>query len=403
MKAQKKLLVLGGLRYVLPVIHAAHDLGAYVITADYLPNNFAHKCSDEYVNISIIDKEKTLKAAQEKKVDGIISFACDPGVTTAAYVAEKMGLPSVGSYEAVSILQNKKRFRQFLLEHHFNVPTAIGYTDAKDAMKDVNLFHWPVIVKPTDSAGSKGVKRVDDPKDLSSAIDDAIQFSISKECIVEDYLEQVGFSSDTDCFSVNGELKFVSFNSQMFDQNAENPYTPAAFSWPSSMQEKHQKELTKEIQRLISLLHLGTSIYNIETRECIDGKAYIMECSPRGGGNRLAECLEYATGIKLIENAVRAALGMEPNGIEQKDYIGNFAEIVLHGDHGGVFEDLWINENISKNIVEKDLWVKSGERIGGFRAANESIGTIIMKFDTQEQMKEVLDHQKEYIVVRMRE
>ena len=99
----KKLMVLGGSRYALPVIKAAHDLGIYVITCDYLPDNIAHKYSDEYCNVSIIDKEKTLAAAQRLEIDGIMSFACDPGVITAAYVAEQMGLPNVGPYESVCI------------------------------------------------------------------------------------------------------------------------------------------------------------------------------------------------------------------------------------------------------------------------------------------------------------
>ena len=130
----KRLLLLGGSRYAIPVIEAAHKLGAYVITCDYLPNNIAHKFSDEYANVSIVDKEAVLQKAKELRIDGIMSFACDPGVVTAAYVAEKMGLPSVGSYESVSILQDKGRFRAFLASHGFNVPTAKSYTDIDKAI-----------------------------------------------------------------------------------------------------------------------------------------------------------------------------------------------------------------------------------------------------------------------------
>ena len=89
----KKLLLLGGSRYLLPVIRTAHKLGIYVITCDYLPNNIAHKYSDKYLNVSIIEKDKVLEAAKTESVDGIMSFACDPGVETAAYVAERMELP----------------------------------------------------------------------------------------------------------------------------------------------------------------------------------------------------------------------------------------------------------------------------------------------------------------------
>ena len=395
----KKLMILGGSRYALPVIKAAHDLGAHVITADYLPDNIAHKYSDEYCNVSITDMEATLKEARVRNIDGIISFACDPGVVTAAYVAEQMGLPSAGSYEAVSILQNKSRFRAFLAEHGFNVPTAKGYTRLEDAMQDVDLFHWPVIVKPTDSAGSKGVNRVDRPEQLRGAIDYALSFSREKEFIIEDFITQQGYSSDTDSFSVNGELKFVSFNSQHFDANAENPYTPAAFSWPSSMTKEHQEELASEIQRLISLLGLGTSIYNIETREGTDGKAYIMECSPRGGGNRLAECLEYATGVKLVENAVRAALGMPTVGVEQKLYCGCWAEVILHSDKPGVFDSLWIDDSIADAVYERDLWIEPGTHVGGFSAANEAIGTLILKFETEDQLRETMSEPNKYVKV----
>ena len=399
----KKLMILGGSRFALPVIRAAHNLGAYVITADYLPNNIAHKYSDEYCDVSITDMEATLHIAQNNKIDGIISFACDPGVVTAAYVAEKMRLPSVGSFEAVSLLQNKGRFRKFLSDNGFNVPTAKGYQDIDVALRDYDMFHWPVIVKPTDSAGSKGVTRVDDSTKLKEAIKHAISFSRGKEFIIEDFITQHGFSSDTDSFSVNGELKFVSFNSQRFDVNAENPYTPAAYSWPSSMTDEHQKELATEIQRMIKLLDLGTSIFNIETREGTDGKAYIMECSPRGGGNRLAECLEYATGVKLVENSVKAALGMPIVGVEQKPYDGCWAEVILHSDKPGIFDSLWIDESISNAVYERDLWIEPGTKVGGFSAANEAIGTLVLRFDTDERLQEVMKDSAQYIRVLLRD
>ena len=83
-------MLLGGIRYLLPVIKSAHEQGYYVITADNVPDNIAHKYSDEYVNVSIIDKEAVLNIAQEKKIDGIMSFGVDPGVVSASYVQNKM-------------------------------------------------------------------------------------------------------------------------------------------------------------------------------------------------------------------------------------------------------------------------------------------------------------------------
>ena len=395
----KKLMLLGGMRYLVPVIEAAHKLGVYVITCDYLPNNIAHKYSDEYCNVSILEKDKVLEKAKELKIDGILSFACDPGVVTAAYVAEKMGLPSSGTYESVEISQNKGKFRKFLTENNFNVPVAKQYTDIETALNDIEMFNWPVIVKPTDSAGSKGVTKVEEKDKLKDAINYALKFSHSNEFIIEDFLEKIGDSSDCDSFSIDGKLKFVSFSAQKFDENCENPYTPAAFTWPASISKEHQEELTNEIQRLLTLLNMKSSIYNIETRECTNGKAYIMECSPRGGGNRLAEMIRYMTGVDMITNIVKSALGMELDVIEQKELKDNWAEIILHSEKEGTFEKLWISEEISSNIVENDLWIETGTHVGGFSGANEAIGTMVLKFDSEIQMNNVLNNQNNYIKV----
>lgn len=395
----KKLMLLGGMRYLVPVIEAAHKLGVYVITCDYLPNNIAHKYSDEYCNVSILEKDKVLEKAKELKIDGILSFACDPGVVTAAYVAEKMGLPSSGPYESIEILQNKGKFRKFLTDNNFNVPVAKQYTDIETALNDIEMFNWPVIVKPTDSAGSKGVTKVVKKSELRDAINYALKFSHSNEFIIEYFLEKIGDSSDCDSFSVDGELKFVSFSAQKFDENCENPYTPAAYTWPASISKEHQEELTNEIQRLLKLLDMKNSIYNIETRECTNGKAYIMECSPRGGGNRLAEMIRYMTGVDMITNIVKSALGMELDVIEQKELKDNWAEIILHSEKEGTFEKLWISEEISSNIVENDLWIETGTHVGGFSGANEAIGTMMLKFDSEIQMNHVLNNQNNYIKV----
>ena len=403
MAEQKKLMLLGGLRYLLPVIKAAHELGLYVITVDYIPDNIAHKYSDEYHNVSIIDKDAVLELAQKLQIDGIMSFAVDPGVVCAAYVANKMGLPSP-PLESVEILQNKAKFRHFLEANGFNVPKSRGYKsgDKSQALRDVDYFTWPVIVKPVDSAGSKGVKRVDTSQDLDKAIDNAIVNSITGSFIIEDFIEKDGYSTDTDSFSVDSELKFFSLNNQYFDVRAKNPYTPSAYSWPSDMPQKYQEELTNEIQRLIKLLNMGNSVYNIETRVGKDGKTYIMEMSPRGGGNRLCEMLHYATGVDLIKNAVKAAVGITDFHVSQLPYNGNWAEVILHSDKSGVFQELEIAKDVEPYVVEYDLWVKRGYNIEEFNGANDAIGTLVLNFDSKEKLKEKMMDYFKWLKIRIK-
>ncbi len=398
---QKKIMLLGGLRYLIPVIESAHKQGYYVITADYLPDNIAHKYSDEYLNVSIIDKTKVLQVAKEKRIDGIMSFAVDPGVVTAAYVQQEMSLPTFGPLESIEILQNKGKFRQFLRDNNFNVPKAKSYTNTEDALKDKNLFTYPIIVKPTDSAGSKGVTRVDKEEDLHKAIAHAIDNSLSETFIIEDFIEKKGFSSDSDCFSINGELVFTSFSSQRFDENAAGVYTPAAFSWPSSMNMQQETYLTNEIQRLLSLLKMNTSVYNVETRIGTDNKPYIMEVSPRGGGNRLSEMLRWATGVDLIEASIKACVGDKVT-ISQLPYKGHWAEMILHADKEGVFYALHIDPAIKKNIVQTDLWVKQGDRVKAFNGANDTIGTLVLNFDSEDELNYRLKDFRSWLNIEVR-
>ena len=402
---QKKLMLLGGIRYLLPVIEAAHELGAYVITVDYLPDNIAHKFSDEYINLSILDRDTVLAAAREREIDGILSFGVDPGVVTAAYVADRMGLPSP-PLASVEILQNKDIFRDFLSEHGFNCPWHLkldaGETITQDTLnKKSRGVPYPCIVKPVDSAGSKGCSRVDCEEQLANAISYARSESHNGRIIIEQFLEKIGSSSDTDCFSIDNELVFCSFNCQYFDANSPNPYTPAAYLWPSDMPTEKQEELRGELQRLIKLLNLGTSIYNIETRTCSDGKAYIMEISPRGGGNRLSEVLKLATGQDLIMNCVRGALGLPCCKMSEPVYNGHFAEVIVHSNKSGRYAGIAIANDIQPNVIQKDMWLEYGDEVKEFTGANQAIGTLVLRFDSKSKMECALHSIDDWLDVKL--
>ena len=400
---QKKLMLLGGLRYLLPVIEEAHKLGVYVITADYLPNNIAHKYSDEYCNVSIIDKDAVLKAAQDLQIDGILSHAVDPGVVSAAYVAEKMGLPFQCSYEAACILQDKSLFRKFLSKNGFNCPKAKGYTNVEDALKDVGYFNWPVIVKPVDSAGSKGVTKVTDKADLKSAIETALSASISKNFIVEDFLDKVGAQSSADIFTVDGKLVYPAYSDQLFDKNAANPYTPAIEIWPASMEQKFQDDLTVQLQRLFTLLGVKSGIYNVESRVCSDGKAYIMEVSPRGGGNRIAELQDMATGQSLIRNEIKKALGMPMDDITVPEYDGVWCNYILHSYEEGTLVSVEIDPAFKdKYVRDIGLIVKPGDRITPFKGANNSLGTLFLRFETREELDRAIESPDSWVQIKLK-
>lgn len=379
----KKLMLLGGTRYTVAAIEAAHKLpcGVHVITADYLPKNIAHKYSDEYCNVNITDGDAVLREAKKRCIDGILSFATDPGVVSAAYTADKLGLPIPAPYESVVTMQNKGKFRDFLEKNGFNTPKHRTFSSEEEALELISDFTLPVVIKPVDSAGSKGVTKVEKIDDIGMAIKIALDNSISKQFIVEEFIDMRGSQSGSDSFVKDGKLIFASFDRQYYDIESPNPFTPVAMCYPSDMPSSIQKQLRSEIQRAVSLLGIGTSIINVECRLGADGNPYIMELSPRAGGNRVPEIASLASGIDLVGNSVKAALGLDVDDMQDPVYDGAYARVILHTNKNGIFNGIYIDDDFKdKYLVEQDVFINPGDKVKGLTGANQSIGLLFTRF-----------------------
>ena len=134
----KKILLLGGSAQQIVAIETAKKLGYYTILCDFLEDNPGQYVADTFYLISTTDKEAVLEIAKNENIDGILAYASDPAAPTAAYVAEKLGLPG-SPFESVEILCNKDKFRKFLKENNFCTPDAEGYIDIEKAKEDLSL------------------------------------------------------------------------------------------------------------------------------------------------------------------------------------------------------------------------------------------------------------------------
>ena len=275
-------------------------------------------------------------------------------------------------------------------------------SDVEEALKDIDYFNWPVIVKPVDSAGSKGVTKVEDRAKLADAISFALSCSISKNFIIEDFLDKVGAQSSADIFTVDGKLVYPAYSDQLFDPNAANPYTPAIEIWPATMEQRYQDDLSNQLQRLVSLLGMKTGIYNVESRVCSNGKAYIMEVSPRGGGNRIAELQDMATGQSLIRAEICKALNLPMDDIHAPEYDGVWCNYILHSPVEGTLESVELDMEFEEKYVKnKGFIVKRGDCIVPFSGANTSLGTLFLRAETREQMNAVLADMNSYVKIKL--
>lgn len=399
--SKKKILLLGGSAQQIVAIEKAKELGYYTVLCDFLPDNPGQHHADKFYLASTTDKEAVLEIARKEDIDGIVAYASDPAAPTAAYVAEALGLPG-SPYKSVEILCNKDQFRRFLAENGFHTPLARGYRDIDSAYKDISdgVFKLPVIVKPVDSSGSKGVSQINTAEEALPILKYAMSFSRDGRIIVEEYVTMYGYQVAGDGLSVDGKLVFRYFANDHFNKRCVNPFVPISASFPYNMPAEVHNKVHAEIQRLITLLDLKTTTYNFDIRIDKDYNVYLMEIAPRDGGNYIPQIIKYATGVDLVDCSIRAAMGdpIDTNSFGKPE--GYWAYFAVHSLKDGILDKVEISPEVEKNnIVENHILKSPGDEIRAFTGANTTLGILIMKFDSLEQMLHMMDHSDEWIQV----
>lgn len=393
----KKILFLGGAPTQIPPIEYALEQGHYVITCDYLPENPGHKLAHEYYDVSTTDKEAVLELAQKLAIDAIVAYASDPSAPTAAYVAENMNLPG-NPYESVKILARKDLFRDFLRNNDFNVPESKSFNEYSDVPEWVEEIGLPVFVKPVDSSGSKGVTEVDSIDDLAEAFSYAMSFSRAKLVVVESKIIRAGYQVAGDGFVVDGRLVFRCWADEHFDKLC-NGLVPIGQTFPTTHSKGLQNIAHSETQRLLDLLNIKSGALNFDFIFSDDGKFYFLELGPRNGGCLIPEVIRYATGIDLIKYTVDTALGLDCHDLSMKEVDGYWSSYMVHSLSTGIYEDLRISDRASKKIQESDLQIKKGDQVSKYAGSHDTLGTMILKYDSEKEMLEMIDNMEKDIFV----
>jgi len=398
----KKVLMLGGAMQQIPIIKKAKEMGLYVITCDYTPENPGHRYSDEYYNVSTTDLLGVLKLAQEIKPDGIIAYASDPAAPTAAYVAERMGLPG-NPYDSVKLCTEKDLFRKFSKEHGFNCPNAKGYLTYEEAVKEIDSFNYPLMVKPVDSSGSKGVVKIYRKEELKDAVNEALSYSRSKRFIVEEFIVKKGYQVSGDGFSVDGKLVFTSYGNELYSSaGGTREYVALGEFWPSLLTQNQKEKVDDELQKLISALGMKTSAYNIEVIIDENDTPYILELGPRNGGSYIPQLIQYATGVDLVKYTILGALGEDCSGLKMAETKGVWSNYMIMSRKAGVFKDICFEENFkNNNLLDVYCTAKPGDIVRPYKNTTDSMGTIIFKADTIEEMESITSNIENYYCVEV--
>lgn len=389
---KRKLLLLGGSEAQLISIKKAKRLGYYTVLCDFLPDNPGQYIADSFHLVSTTDKDAVLAVAMDEKIDGIVAYSSDPAAPTAAYVANKMGLPGI-NYDVVRHFCEKHLFREFLIKNHFNVPKSVEVRVPYQVEEiDCSELQFPVIVKPTDSSGSKGITVLEDVTCLSNALKYAQEYSRNQTLIIEEFIvRDHPYVIEAEIFTINGKVVSWGLINSIRDQRS-NPLLPSAYTYPLDLTEERKAIVRDEVSRLVSATGNTSGAFNIEMIIDKHNRLFFLDAGPRNGGNMLPEFISMISDKDIIEATLRVAMGDFDNLDVQFDgeSEGYWGLGVLHTDKAGKFNGVTYSSLAKDSLIRENIQKELGQDVRPFERCNDLVGLNFYHFNSKKEMEEVM-------------
>ena len=380
----KKLLLLGGSHAEIPLIQAAHELGWYVITTGNAREGLGHPYADKNVFADFSDKEAMLELAKSENVQAVCSGCNDFALLSTVYVCERLGLPGHDSLATSLEIHHKDKYRALALRLGIPTPKAVVVHDEREFEVAIESLAFPIIVKPVDLTGGKGIHCVANVEEARAAYKDAASRTRQDHIVVEEFVQGTnhGFSA----MLVKGKVAFAfADNEQYF----VNKYLVSGANSPSTTEALGLAKLRDYSERIARELNLVDGILHIQYIERDDGTPVIIEICRRPPGDLYIKFVRYATGIDYPKFIVMAETGEDISSIADVPTQGYWLRhCIMPGDeieNGGVVRDVVFAPEIQENIVEKLLWYRPGERIAD--RLTYKAGIVFFKFQSLEEME----------------
>lgn len=372
-------IVLGGTHAHQPLLEKLAGRGFRTILADYLPHPIARESADEHCRVSTLDPEAVLALARAVKARLVISTSVDQAGVTACYVAEKLGLPAPYDFATAARLSDKAAMKKALIEA--GIPTANHRVAAQPAdLKDLGL-QWPVVVKPTDSCGSKGVRRVKTPDELRAGFEAALRWSRSGAALIEEF--RPGIEISAECFVQDGCCHIVSLYQK------SNIYSPRTVIQcfrtlrPAPLSPAAELRLRAILERIPKVFGLRRTSLLVQTMVNGDD-VQVIELAARVAGGVGHGATRLFTGFDMIDATIDAYLG-EPVRMELQHPFRHCISSNLYGQPGR-FGRIEGGEKLkAEGIVNEFYCYKTqGAEIGPEMTSSDRLGAIIVAGDDKE-------------------
>jgi biotin carboxylase len=390
------LLIAGGSHSEIPLIKAAKKLGFYVITSGNRPEDLGHQFSDEMRLADFSVKEAMLKLATDLSIDAIIPGCNDFSAISSAYVAEELRLPGHDPLELVEMIHHKDRYRAMAKALGIASPRAFGCADFDSAVDAIQKLEFPIIIKPVDLTGGKGISRADTLEAAILAVSDAFVISRAKRVVIEEFIDGTrhGFSA----FLQNGQISFYFADDEYYHLS---PYLVSAASAPSSCAESALLKIKKDSEKLARALGLVDGIFHVQFIKPSGDDPVIIEICRRAPGDLYTELVRHSAGVPYAEWIVRASSGLPVTQVSHLDVAEIITRHCLMADRSGTFDGFEFDPEVSSSIIDRLVWAKTGDQIKD--PLTHKFGIVFVHHDNLDQRERVAPRLQQLLGARVQE
>lgn len=376
------VMILGAGPLQVPAIMKAKELNMKVVVCDFDANAIGRNIADEFYLISTIDKERVLNKAIELAPDYVITSTSDAPVRTAAYVSEKLGLPTGISYENAICATVKSAMRDRLKKKNIPIPEYFVCATVEEFLEAVRSFANECILKPSDSSASRGVKKLDCSLSVDKLVEsyrECCKYSNNGVVLVEELMH--GAEVSVECIIVNQKIHIIAITDKYV---TEEPYfVELGHSEQSQLDDKIKSEIEMVTKKAIEAIDIVNGVAHAELKITKDGPK-IVEIAARLGGDYITSRLvPLSTGVDMVGNSICLALN-KPFKIEKKLNKGSAIRFI-RGTEGKI-KKINFNDDLydAEGLVELKVYCKEGDICHDLKSSNDRLGHIITQADNAE-------------------
>ncbi|MBF0595499.1 MAG: ATP-grasp domain-containing protein [Candidatus Omnitrophica bacterium] len=375
----KTIMFIGAGKYQAAGIRKAREMGLRIVAIDADPKAEGSLLADAFHAVDIKDVTSAIKIARENRIDGVLTVASDIGVKTVAAVSDALGLPGI-SQEVADRSTDKALMRRAFAAHGVPSPQSFAVDQVAALVECAEKIGFPVVVKPADSAGSRGVKLVNDEAGLKEAFEIARGYSAKAKVVVEAFMHGVEVS--VEAFVSRGEISIVALSDKV---RTAPPYLlDIDVIFPSAYPADVQGRIIEVARKAIRAIGITMGPVHMELMMTPEGPVPV-ELAARGPGFKVfTDMLPAVTGIDMLKALIQVSLGQEP--VLERTASRASALRFLSATDGIVTAVGGLDQARSRRgIYDADIYVRPGERVRALTCGSDRIGHIIALADTRVQ------------------